>query len=204
MSNPVPKIAAWEDMVLRLIAFYKFTKASLALALGLALLHLIHRDLSAFLHDYIIGPLHFNIDNPDNAEGDSENRFVQWLFKEAASMTPHAMRMSAYACFFYATVFALEGTGLFLKKHWGEYMVIVVTGSFLPFEAMLIYNHIVWWKILLVVGNLLIIGYLVHRLWIDHRYKKAMRQAAEDQAKVDEREKARSVSAPRPAASEVP
>jgi len=198
MSNPVPKVAPWEDVVLRIIAIYKFTKAFLALAVGLALFHLIHHDVSQFLRDYIIEPLHLQSDS------DSENHFLKWTFEEADKMTPHTLRLSSYYSFFYAIVFSLEGTGLYLKKRWGEYMVIIVTGSFLPIEINLLFSKIVWWKIGLIIGNLLIIGYLVHRLWIDHQYKKALRLAEEERGSTEERQKSRSMATPKAAASEVP
>ena len=162
---PNTRVAPWEDFALRLIAIYKFVKAALALLLGLALLKLMHRDLALFLHNYIAEPLHLDSD------ADSENHFLKWLFQMAASQTPHSIFLFSLANFFYATVFAIEGAGLYLKKHWAEYMVLVVTGSFLPFEGYLIYNKLEWWKLVLMLGNLLIIVYLVHRLLLDARFK---------------------------------
>ena len=164
MSASSPKIAPWEDLALRLIAIYKFIKAFLALILGLTLLHFVHYDVAAYLHDYIIVPR-----ETENFQGDSENRLLNWLYEQAVNLTPHKMRLSAYASFFYATVFAVEGAGLYLKKHWAEYMVLIVTGSFLPFEGWLLYHHPVWWKFVLILGNLLIIAYLAHRIRLDYR-----------------------------------
>ncbi len=198
MSNPVPKVAPWEDVVLRIIAIYKFTKAFLALAVGLALFHLIHRDVGLFLKDYIIEPLHLNSDS------DSENHFVKWTLDYADTLTPHFMRLSSYYSFFYAIVFSLEGTGLYLKKRWGEYMVIIVTGSFLPIEIHLLFMKIVWWKIGLILGNLLIIGYLVHRLRLDYLNKKALRLAEEERTSTEERQQSRAATTHKTAASEVP
>lgn len=173
MSDPAKRIAPWEDVVLRVIAIYKLTKAVLALALGLTLLKLIHHDVSLFLHDYIVDPLHLDSD------ADSENHALKSLFEYAASLTPHAMRLSAYASFFYALVFAIEGIGLYLKKHWAEYMVLIVTGSFLLPEGWLIYQHTTWWKVALMVGNLLIIGYLIHRLLLEARTRAAAARSEE-------------------------
>ncbi len=170
MSEPETPVAPWEDFVLRLIAIYKFIKAILALALGLALVRLIHHDVSQFLRDYVVEPLHLDSDV------DSENHFLKWLFQYASSLTPHAIRMSAWASFFYATVFAIEGFGLYFKKHWAEYMVLVVTGSFLPFEVYLMYLHLAWWKSLLIIGNLLIVIYLVHRILLDYHNKKKLQE----------------------------
>ncbi len=168
MSEPEPPVAPWEDFVLRLIAIYKFIKAILALALALALMRLIHHDIGKFLKDYVVDPLHLDSDV------DSENHFLTWLFQFVSSLTPHTIRMSAWASLFYATVFAVEGFGLYLKKHWAEYMVLVVTGSFLPFEVYLMYLHLAWWKSLLIIGNVLIVVSLVHRIMLDYHNKKKL------------------------------
>jgi len=72
-----------------------------------------------------------------------------------------------YAAFFYAALFAAEGVGLYLRKRWAEYLVVIVTGSLLPFEIYEIYVHATWWKFVIVLGNLLIVGYLIHRLRLD-------------------------------------
>jgi uncharacterized membrane protein (DUF2068 family) len=177
MSEPIAKIAPWEDVVLRLIAIYKLTKALLALVLGLMLLHLVHKDIVLFLHTYIIDPLHLEA----SFDADSENHLLKWLFQQASNLTPHGVLKLSWVSFFYAAVFAVEGIGLYLKKHWAEYMVLVVTGSFLPFEAYLLYYKLQWWKFALIIGNILIIVYLVHRLMLDAR----ARQQSELQAQED-------------------
>lgn len=173
MTEPEVKVAPWEDMVLWLIAIYKLAKAGITLILGLILIKLIHQDVAQFLHTYIFDPLHLDFD------ADSENQFLKWLFERVADLNPHLIRMSAYVSFFYALVFAVEGIGLYYKKHWAEYMVLIVTGSFLPFEGYILYHHPVWWKVLLIIGNLLIMVYLVHRLRLDAR----LRRQAEEEAR---------------------
>jgi uncharacterized membrane protein (DUF2068 family) len=167
MSAPDSKIAPWEDIVLRVIAIYKFIKAALALTIALTLMKLIHHDIALFLQTHVIEPFHLDPSkNPD-----SENSFLRWLYEHAADLTPHSIRLLAYANFFYATVFFIEGLGLYLKKHWAEYMVLVVTGSFLPIEGYLLYQKLEWWKFGLMVGNVLIIIYLIHRLLLDAQTK---------------------------------
>jgi uncharacterized membrane protein (DUF2068 family) len=199
MSAPDPKVAPWEDLVLRLIAIYKFLKAGLAVAIGLTLLHLIHSDVNKFLHDYVATPLHIDLDNPVDPD-DAENKFLRSLVEWAAGLSHHALRTSAYFAFFCAAVFATEGVGLYLKKHWAEYLVIVVTGVPLPFEIYMLFHQVYWWKVLLMVGNLLIIGYLIHRLRLDYHNRKARELAAAQKAS-DRENKA---PAPTAAASRVP
>ena len=69
--------------------------------------------------------------------------------------------LSAIA-FFYSALFATEGTGLYLRKRWAEYFVVIVTASLLPLEGYEIWHKVTWAKILLTTGNLMILGYLIY------------------------------------------
>jgi uncharacterized membrane protein (DUF2068 family) len=170
MSAPTTRVAPWEDFVLRLIAIYKLAKAVIAFALGLELLRFMHHDVAQFLRDYVIDPYHF----------DPENRFLKWLLEAASHLTTHKLEFLSFGAFFYGAVFAAEGIGLYLRKHWAEYMVLISTGSLLPIEFWEIYLKLAWWKFGVVVGNLLIIVYLVHRLLLDARFKAQQLQEKQE------------------------
>jgi uncharacterized membrane protein (DUF2068 family) len=71
--------------------------------------------------------------------------------------------------FVYALLFLVEGIGLYLRKHWAEYFVVIVTGSLLPFEIWAMVTKVEWWKGGLILGNVLIVVYLIHRIWLDRR-----------------------------------
>ena len=59
-------------------------------------------------------------------------------------------------------------------------MVLISTGSLLPIEFWEIYLKLAWWKFGVVVGNLLIIVYLVHRLLLDARFKAQQLQEKQE------------------------
>jgi len=151
------KMAPWEDFILRLIAIYKFLHGLLFIAIGLGLIKLKHHDPVQFLLTYVVEPLRFS----------PENRVVDWLLDEASTLTDHKLVLLSDAAFFYALLFCIEGVGLFLRKHWAEYFVVIVTGSLLPFEIWALVLRVEWWKCGAIVGNLLILGYLIHRLRLD-------------------------------------
>jgi uncharacterized membrane protein (DUF2068 family) len=164
MSEPITRVAPWEDFVLRLIAFYKLAKAALFFALGFGFLQLMHQDVAQFLNDYVI---EYHID-PENR---LLHRLLKWMLDHASSLTDHRIAFISFGAFFYATIFAAEGIGLYLRKHWAEYMVLISTGSLLPIEFYELYLRLAWWKFGVLLGNLLIIIYLVHRLLLDARFK---------------------------------
>ena len=161
MSAPTAqvRVAPWEDFVLRLIAVYKLAHAVFFTAVGFGLLKLRGHNVVEFLNTYVV--IHYHL-NP-------ENRVVDWLIIEADKLTSHRLLLLGYAAFFYAALFAAEGIGLYLRKHWAEYLVIIVTGSLLPVELYALYLKLALWKFVAVAGNLAILAYLVHRLRLDFR-----------------------------------
>ena len=170
MSVPITRVAPWEDFVLRFIAIYKLLHAVFFIAVGFGLLKLKHGHFTVpeFLNTYVIIPYHIP----------PENRWVDWMLEKAGMMTPH-LALLGWAAFFYAALFAAEGIGLYMRKHWAEYLVVIVTGSLLPLELYEFFIKLAWWKFAVVVGNLLIVGYLIHRLLLDAHFK-AQRLAAKD------------------------
>ncbi|HLG72463.1 MAG TPA: DUF2127 domain-containing protein [Chloroflexota bacterium] len=63
----------------------------------------------------------------------------------------------------YATITSGEAIGLILRKVWAEWLVILVTVSFIPFEAYELATRPNFWKAGTLVINLAILVYLVRR-----------------------------------------
>jgi uncharacterized membrane protein (DUF2068 family) len=167
MSAPSSRIAPWEDFVLRVIAIWKLSHAAFFTAVGFGLLKLRHHNVVDFLNAHLIIPYHIN----------PESHFVDWLLNYAQKLTPW-MSLAGYAAFVYAALFATEGIGLYLRKRWAEWLVVAATALFIPFELWALFAHAVWWKFLLLLGNLSIVGYLAHRILLDSRLKAPTEEPA--------------------------
>jgi len=63
----------------------------------------------------------------------------------------------------YGCVFAVEGVGLLAGKRWAEWLTVIVTGSFIPFEVYELFTHFGAGKIVALVANVVILAYLVWR-----------------------------------------
>jgi uncharacterized membrane protein (DUF2068 family) len=144
MPEQPENVAAWEDLVLRLIAVYKLSKTLVFIAIGVGLLHLLHHNVAEMLRVYLLDPMHF----------DPDSRAVHWAVDWASKVTPHSLRLASYFSFIAAAFFATEGIGLFLRKHWAEYLVLVSTGSLLPLEIYEMWVHIEWWKAAVLLANI--------------------------------------------------
>lgn len=78
----------------------------------------------------------------------------------------HAMIIRvALATAAYAMVETAEAVGLFLRKGWAEWLVILVTVSFIPFEVYECLTRPNPIKLASLIGNLIILWYLLKRLF---------------------------------------
>ncbi len=139
------------DPFLRIIALLKLGKAILFACAGLGLLHFLNKDVESGLQHFM-----------DNLHVDHENKIPRWCLQQAGKVTNTKLETLSAIAFFYATLFATEGTGLYLRRKWAEYFVVIVTASLLPFEAYEIWLKITLLKILITTGNLIVLGYIVY------------------------------------------
>ena len=179
MSAPAPRVAPWEDFVLRAIAVWKLSHAFFFTAVGFGLLKLRGHNVATFVSN-VVDFLNAHELMPYNLN--PEGPAMKWLLIKADVLTSHRLLLFGYAAFFYAALFAAEGIGLYLRKHWAEYLVVIVTASLLPLEVYELWHKATWWKWTAVVGNLLIVSYLIHRIILDARFKARQKQLSEEPA----------------------
>jgi uncharacterized membrane protein (DUF2068 family) len=60
----------------------------------------------------------------------------------------------------YATLFAIEGVGLWRGRYWAEYLTLFATASLIPFELWEIHHRFAWLKLLALAVNIAIVIYL--------------------------------------------
>ena len=137
--------------MLRGIAIFKLTKAALLLGFGVVALRLVHSDIAGLLEKWI----------PAIGFGPG-SRLLGRFVAEATALTPNRIRDIGVGSLFYAALFLTEGIGLWLLKKWAEWMTIVITSSLLPVEIWEIFRHPNWEKVVLLVVNLALVGYLIY------------------------------------------
>jgi uncharacterized membrane protein (DUF2068 family) len=140
--------------VLVCIALFKLVKAVTLIALGIGALSLLqHSDafetMRRFTRELGVDPNH---------------RFVNRTIAKVSGLDHRRLEEVGAGTFVYAAVFLTEGTGLLLRKRWAEYLTIIVTASFIPFEIYEMVHKPSAPKAVGIVVNALIVGYLVLRL----------------------------------------
>jgi uncharacterized membrane protein (DUF2068 family) len=144
------------DRWLASIAIFKFLKASLLIGAAIAGFKLSHKDVPAALQHSV-----------ELLGLDPGRKMTEELIAKASTVSPGKIKALSVGGFIYAAIFLTEGTGLWLGKHWAEWLTVIVTGSLIPIELFEIYKHLSAAKILTLIVNIAIVAYLVFR--IHHR-----------------------------------
>jgi uncharacterized membrane protein (DUF2068 family) len=139
-----------EDGLLRLIAVFKFLKAALLIALGIGLFKLLHKDVGNVLERWC-----------EALRLDPGRHFVNLALEKAAHLSPAQVKKLGLGSFLYAGLFLAEGTGLWLRKRWGEWLTVIITSSLVPVEVYEIYRHASWAKVGVLAVNVVIVIYLI-------------------------------------------
>ena len=153
------------DKGLLLIGLFKLVEAVFFFAVGLGVLHYLHRDLGDEVLN-LATKLH----------QDAEGPLVRFLLDHVDELTSHRLKQIGVATFLYAGIRIAEGVGLVLEKLWAEYLTVGVTVSFLPWEMYEIVRHPDWFRVGLFVVNLAVLGYL---LWWLRRKRPAETRVTE-------------------------
>jgi len=148
--------------VLTAIALFKLVKAILLIALGVGAFSLV------FEHDTVrtirtaLGQLGINPHQP----------LMMKAIAKVTGLDHRRLEEVGVGTFVYAIVFLVEGTGLLLRRRWAEYLTVIVTASFIPFEIYELVHEASAFKVVGLVVNVLIVVYLVLRLLRERREKR--------------------------------
>jgi uncharacterized membrane protein (DUF2068 family) len=149
--------------VLRFIAAFKFLKATFVVATVFGLLHFYDPKVAAFLirlaHDL---PYAF------------EQKLVSDAVAFVSGISPRQIQLIAAAGFAYATLFLVEGVGLWKGLHWAEILTVIATSSLIPVEIYEVHHRFTAGRVAVLVGNVAVVAYLIWRM----RREAAARRAA--------------------------
>ena len=137
-----------------LIAAYKLLLALFFIALGVGALRMLHKDVGDIVYR-IAGDLRFN----------PEGRFVNFILDRASLLNDPMLRRIGFGAFFYASIGIAEAIGLYLEKAWGEYLTLIITASFLPWEVLEIAHRQTMPRVGLLVVNVAVLIYLSKLVW---------------------------------------
>jgi uncharacterized membrane protein (DUF2068 family) len=156
---------ATHDRGLLAIGLFKLGKSLFFFGLGIGALHFLHKDLG----DEVVRlatALKF----------DPESRFVAVMLDKVDLIDTHRLRQISVATFAYSGLALTEGIGLMMEKVWAEYLTLILTISFLPWELYEIVRRPDWFRVGLLLINLAVLAYI---LWLLQRKKLLNATSAE-------------------------
>ena len=145
-----------DTRLIRLIDLFKLLKAILLIAVGLGAVHLLHSDIASVLAHWV---KMFGL-NPGG-------RYVDRAIQNAVALSPNTIRGLGVGSFLYAGLFLTEGIGLWLLKRWAQWFTVIMTSSLIPLAIYEIDRHPTALKVLVLIINVAVVGFLVHRIQAD-------------------------------------
>ncbi|HEY1808587.1 MAG TPA: DUF2127 domain-containing protein [Acidobacteriaceae bacterium] len=143
------------------IGVFKLLQALLFVVLGVGALQLLHKDLMD-VAEHLILAMRF----------DPEGRFISLFLDKVALIDPHRLKQISAVVFAIAALDIIEGTGLVLEQVWAEYVTLVLTASFLPWEFFEVLRHVTWIRLVLLIINLAVVMYLLYYVRLRDRQRR--------------------------------
>lgn len=145
-----------------MIGLFKLIEAVFFFLVGVGAIHFLHHDLGDAA-TRLAEKLRFDLDG----------RMMSWVMDHLDDITAHRLKQIGAATFFYAGLRITEGVGLVMEKVWAEYLTVGVTISFLPWEAYEIMRKPDWFRVGLLLVNLVVLAYLLWWLRRGRRVRSA-------------------------------
>jgi uncharacterized membrane protein (DUF2068 family) len=139
------------DRGVRAITIYKFVRAGLALLLALLLVATVALGHAAAL-------ARFATQIRSHCSSAFSVALAEKLLQASA---PRRLWLVALALTVDGLITGCEGWALRTGKRWGEWLVVVVTGAFVPFELVALWRSPHVGRLLLLLANVLVAAYLI-------------------------------------------
>ena len=152
--------------MIRLVAVFKLLKAALLIVAGIGILKLMHTDVAGELYRWIV-----------MLGLDPGSRYVNDAIQKVTDLSPDKIKELGLGSFLYAALFLTEGIGLWLLKHWAEWFTVISTSSLVPLEIYEIHRRPTAIRIIVLVINLAVVGYLLYRIRQESHDARARRPA---------------------------
>lgn len=141
-----------------LIIAYKLIKGVLWFVFAAVLLVMMHAGLSAEL---------------EGVAAQLRHHSQAWAIELAELLmrasTPRGIETITVALIADGTLTLVEGWALIHGHWWGPWLVVVATGSLLPFEVVALARHPHLGRALILVVNVAIVAYLIRKALREHR-----------------------------------
>jgi uncharacterized membrane protein (DUF2068 family) len=152
--------------LLRAIASLEFFKGTFVALMGLCAILLVHKD--AWLYaESLLALLHINTDR----------RVAQQFLDFADNVTDSRLWAAAQIAFVYAALRFTEAYGLWKGRTWAEWVAFLSGFLLLPLEVRELLRGLTWLRVVLFVGNLVVIFYMIYVIRSNRRERSMAHSA---------------------------
>jgi uncharacterized membrane protein (DUF2068 family) len=141
------------DRALRVIAVYKFGKALLMAALALGTLRLLNPEVAAWADRWATA-LALRHDR----------RLLGNLIALISGLSNRRLHELAVGAFAVMLLFLTEGVGLWVGKRWAQYLTVVATMLFIPFEIVQVARLVTATRVAALLVSLAVVVFLIFHL----------------------------------------
>lgn len=92
-----------------------------------------------------------------------EGRLVQWLWRHLDALTDGRLQLMMKVGFAYGALQLFESYGLFRRRKWAEWLVVIATTVPIPFELYELFHEPSLGRFAILLGNAMVAMYLWHR-----------------------------------------
>ncbi|MBI5560942.1 MAG: DUF2127 domain-containing protein [Deltaproteobacteria bacterium] len=135
---------------LRLIIIQKLSTGAVELVLSAGAISFLNRDLESIT---LNAAAYLNLD--------VENRSIQLLIRKAGMISNGTILGVSGGLLLFGVLALTEGWGLHMRRRWAEWLTVISTSSFIPFEIYEIIKNISIIKTGTLILNCAIVYYLV-------------------------------------------
>jgi uncharacterized membrane protein (DUF2068 family) len=136
---------------LRAVAIFEAVKGVLIILLGLGVLTLLHKDVED-LAEHLLVRLHVS----------AEHRVGHAIVRAASKVTDARLWAIAGAALADAALRFTAAWGLWYRRVWAEWLVLLSGALYLPFEVMKLAERPNWLHITIFAGNFAIVLYMLY------------------------------------------
>lgn len=141
------------DRGIALIAAFKLVKAVLLVAVGLGAIKLMQPGVASHAEHWL-----------SRFASGADRRFTLRILARLSGVSHSRLQALGVGAFLYAALYTAEGIGLWRGARWAEYLTVIATGSFIPFEAYELLREFTPVRLVALVLNVAMVAYLIYRL----------------------------------------
>lgn len=134
---------------LKVIIIQRFIAGVVEVALAVGILRFAGNDMAEMVRNaaYYLGIA-------------EENHFIQWALKQAGALHANTILGASLSLFLLGGLALFEAYGLHMRRKWGEWLTVISTSLFIPYEIYILIAHPSVIKLSILVFNCAIVYYL--------------------------------------------